>query len=56
MGSGDWTESAELGNTWQKKNSFSYGGRGEKGQARPALLSGLLNTTDRIVQEIDCVE
>lgn len=58
MGSGEWEESTELGDTWQRRNAFSYGGaaRGERGAAREEVLRQLLNTTDRIVQEIDCVE
>ena len=86
IGSGDWSDGKELGNTWQGRNSFSYGrqsssvgkqqqmgvstevgvgtgagaggvtGGGEKGQYRPEVLSTLLSTTERIVQEIDSVE
>ncbi len=88
IGSGDWSDGKELGNTWQGRNSFSYGRQsssvgqqqqggagagagvgaaaggaagvgvagGEKGQYRPEVLSTLLSTTERIVQEIDSVE
>ena len=91
IGSGDWSDGKELGNTWQGRNSFSYGrqsssvgkqqpqmggvgagvaggaggtgggvgggvGGGEQGQFRPEVLSTLLSTTERIVQEIDSVE
>jgi len=56
IGSGDWVDEGELGATWEARNSFSYGRKGEKGAARPALLKALLNTTDRIIQEIDSVE
>lgn len=122
IGSGDWTDSAELGSTWEGRNSFSYGrqtasvgktqrqpamagtssqlghssdladsgsssgmqgaervasstqlsdkqrsqtslkgqraskGDTEGGKYRPEVLSALLATTDRIVQEIDSVE
>jgi magnesium chelatase subunit H len=52
---GNWESGEELGNTWRDRNSFSYG-RQDKGQARPEILSQLLQTTSRIVQEIDSVE
>lgn len=52
---GNWETGEELGNTWQGRNSFSYG-RQDKGQARPEILNQLLQTTSRIVQEIDSVE
>jgi magnesium chelatase subunit H len=52
---GNWETGEELGNTWRDRNSFSYG-RQDKGQARPEILSQLLQTTSRIVQEIDSVE
>ena len=45
----------ELGNTWRDRNVFSYGRR-DKGQSRPEILTQLLQTTSRIVQEIDSVE
>lgn len=56
VGASDWENTAELGNTWASRNSFSYGRGGEKGTARPEVLQTLLKTTDRIVQEIDSVE
>jgi cobalamin biosynthesis Mg chelatase CobN len=56
IGSGEWNKQEELGNTWENRNGYSYGKDNEKGVARPQLLKALLNTTDRIVQEIDCVE
>lgn len=56
IGSGDWKTSEELGETWESKNSFSYGRRGEKGISRRSLLKSLLNSTDSVVQEIDSVE
>ena len=56
VGNGDWESGNELGNTWQKRNSFSYGRTGERGVSREGVLKQLLNTTDRIVQEIDSVE
>lgn len=52
---GNWESGDELGNTWASRNTFSYG-RQDKGQARPEILSQLLKTTSRIVQEIDSVE
>ena len=42
VGSGDWVSGEELGDTWESRNSFSYGRAGERGIARPALLAGLL--------------
>eukprot|EP00850_Spirogloea_muscicola_P002275 SM000008S22364 [mRNA] locus=s8:1270267:1283112:- [translate_table: standard] len=55
VGAADWESGAELGETWQSRNSFSYG-RGDRGTARPEVLQELLRTTDRIVQEIDSIE
>ncbi|CAI7886146.1 unnamed protein product [Closterium sp. NIES-53] len=55
IGAADWENGEELGDTWQSRNSFSYG-RGEQGVARPEVMRKLLQTTDRIVQEIDSVE
>ncbi|PAX52828.1 magnesium chelatase subunit H [Brunnivagina elsteri] len=52
---GNWESGDELANTWQSRNSFSFG-RKDKGQARPEILKELLNTTSQIVQEIDSVE
>ncbi|MBE9189724.1 magnesium chelatase subunit H [Gloeocapsopsis crepidinum LEGE 06123] len=52
---GNWESGDELGNTWRDRNVFSYG-RQDKGQARPEVLTQLLQTSDRIVQEIDSVE
>ena len=52
---GNWETANELGNTWKGRNVFSYG-RQDKGQARPEVMTQLLQTTDRIVQEIDSVE
>jgi magnesium chelatase subunit H len=51
----NWESGAELGQTWQSRNAFSYG-RQDKGQARPEVLNTLLNSCDRIVQEIDSIE
>ncbi|HBE20026.1 MAG TPA: magnesium chelatase subunit H [Cyanobacteria bacterium UBA11367] len=52
---GNWDSGDELANTWQSRNSFSYG-RQDKGQSRPEILNQLLKTTTTIVQEIDSVE
>ncbi|MGB5900136.1 MAG: magnesium chelatase subunit H [Geitlerinemataceae cyanobacterium] len=52
---GNWESGDELGETWRDRNTFSYG-RQDKGQARPEILNQLLQTTNRIVQEIDSVE
>ena len=52
---GNWESAEELGNTWRDRNAFSYG-RQDKGQARPEILDTLLNSTERIVQQIDSVE
>ncbi len=52
---GNWETGEELGNTWRDRNAFSYG-RQDKGQARPEILTQLLQSTSRIVQEIDSVE
>ncbi len=51
----NWESGDELGNTWQSRNVFSYG-RKDQGQARPEVLTQLLQKCDRIVQEIDSVE
>jgi magnesium chelatase subunit H len=51
----NWESGDELADTWKNRNSFSYG-RKDKGQARPEVLTQLLQTSDRIVQEIDSVE
>jgi magnesium chelatase subunit H len=50
-----WESGAELGQTWRDRNAFSYG-RQDKGQARPEVLKTLLQSTGRIVQQIDSVE
>ena len=66
IGSGEWSSGEELGKTWENRNSFSYGRKGqgqtglrgepERGVQRTELLQSLLNSTDRVIQEIDCVE
>jgi magnesium chelatase subunit H len=50
-----WDSGDELGQQWRDRNTFSYG-RNDKGQARPEVLTSLLQTTGQIVQEIDSVE
>ncbi|MGB3189000.1 MAG: magnesium chelatase subunit H [Limnoraphis sp.] len=52
---GNWESGDELAQTWEGRNVFSYG-RKDKGQARPEVMTQLLKTTERIVQEIDSVE
>jgi len=52
---GNWTSQDDLAQTWQKRNSFSYG-RKDKGANRPEILTKLLQTSERIIQEIDSVE
>ncbi len=51
----NWESSDELADTWKNRNVFSYG-RQDKGQARPEVLSQLLETNSQIIQEIDSVE
>ncbi|MEO1400141.1 MAG: magnesium chelatase subunit H [Cyanobacteria bacterium J06635_1] len=51
----NWESGDELGNTWCDRNAYSYG-RQDKGQARPEILDTLLQSTGRIVQQIDSVE
>jgi magnesium chelatase subunit H len=51
----NWESGDELAKTWQGRNMFSYG-KQDQGKARPDVLTTLLQTTDRIVQEIDSVE
>jgi len=55
VSSGEWEKGEELGNTWQNRNSYSYGKK-TKGANLPQVMDALLKTTDRIVQEIDSVE
>ncbi|HAZ43841.1 MAG TPA: protoporphyrin IX magnesium chelatase, partial [Cyanobacteria bacterium UBA11371] len=52
---GNWDSGEELADTWSSRNAFSYG-RNDKGQSRKAVLNQLLQTTRRVVQEIDSVE
>ncbi|MEM8831146.1 MAG: magnesium chelatase subunit H [Cyanobacteria bacterium P01_G01_bin.19] len=51
----NWESGNELADTWKNRNVFSYG-RKDKGQARPEVLTQLLETSSQIVQEIDSVE
>ncbi|MGL5836833.1 MAG: cobaltochelatase subunit CobN, partial [Waterburya sp.] len=51
----NWESGDQLADTWKNRNVFSYG-RKDKGQARPEVLSQLLETSSQIVQEIDSVE
>ncbi|HAX75131.1 MAG TPA: magnesium chelatase subunit H [Cyanobacteria bacterium UBA11372] len=52
---GNWESGEELAGTWESRNAFSYG-RNDKGQSRKQVLNQLLQTTRRVVQEIDSVE
>jgi magnesium chelatase subunit H len=61
VGTGEWDDSNTLGETWKRRNVFSYGrnegsGKVNSGTARPEILDKLLATTERVVQEIDSVE
>jgi magnesium chelatase subunit H len=60
VGTGEWDDSQSLGETWRGRNVFSYGrsegGGASAGAARPQVLDKLLQTTERVVQEIDSVE
>lgn len=56
VGASNWEDGSELGSTWVSRNAYSYGRGSEKGVARPEVLQSLLQTTDRVVQEIDSVE
>jgi hypothetical protein len=38
VGASNWNSSAELGDTWAARNSYSYGRGGERGVARPEVL------------------
>ncbi|MDV3347256.1 magnesium chelatase subunit H [Leptothoe sp. LEGE 181152] len=51
----NWESGEDLADTWRDRNAFSYG-RSDKGQARPDVLNTLLQSTGRIVQQIDSVE
>ncbi len=51
----NWESGDELADTWRDRNAFSYG-RKDKGQTRPEVLNTLLQSTGRIVQQIDSVE
>jgi magnesium chelatase subunit H len=52
---GNWESEKELAKTWKDRNAFSYGKK-DRGQARPEILTQLLQTNERIVQAIDSVE
>jgi magnesium chelatase subunit H len=56
VGTSEWEDSRELGDTWASRNAYSYGKAGERGEARPEVLQSLLRSTERVVQEIDSVE
>ncbi|MEY2834068.1 MAG: magnesium chelatase subunit, partial [Cyanobacteriota bacterium] len=46
----NWESSEQLADTWKNRNVFSYG-RKDKGQARPEVLTQLLETSSQIIQE-----
>ena len=60
IGTGEWEDSESLGETFFSRNVFSYGrnegGITKSGTARPEVLDKLLQSTERIVQEVDSVE
>jgi magnesium chelatase subunit H len=56
VGTGEWEDGRELGDTWASRNAYSYGKGDERGAARPEVLQALLRTTERVVQEVDSVE
>ena len=56
VGTSEWEDGRELGDTWASRNAYSYGRGGERGAARPEVLQALLRSTERVVQEIDSVE
>jgi len=56
VGTSEWEDGRELGDTWASRNSFSYGKGNERGTARPEVLQALLRSTERVVQEVDSVE
>ena len=56
VGTSEWEDTRELGDTWAARNAFSYGKGDERGTARPEVLQALLKTTERVVQEVDSVE
>ena len=60
VGSGEWESDEELGETFFQRNVYSYGRNERVGDqpsaARPEVFNKLLETTERIVQEVDSVE
>ena len=56
VGTSEWEDGRELGDTWASRNAFSYGKGNERGTARPEVLQALLRSTERVVQEVDSVE
>lgn len=50
-----WEEETDLGDTWAKRNAFSFG-KGGRGVERRATLDALMKTTGQVVQCIDSVE
>ena len=56
VGSGEWEDAAELGDTWRSRNAYSFGRGAERGVQRTEVLDELLATTERVVQMVDSVE
>ena len=52
VGTSEWEDSRELGDTWAARNAFSYGKGDERGKARPEVLQKLLKTTERVGAEM----
>ena len=51
MGSGEWENASELGETWRARNAYSFGRGDERGGTeRGDVLDELLATTERVVQ------
>ncbi|KAJ8600569.1 hypothetical protein CTAYLR_008172 [Chrysophaeum taylorii] len=59
VNSGAWEDKTQLGDTWASRNAFAYGrdlAGATSAASRANVLDALLETTDRVVQEIDSVE
>ncbi|EKX38555.1 hypothetical protein GUITHDRAFT_77048 [Guillardia theta CCMP2712] len=52
---GNWEDEADLGETWAKRNAFSFG-RSGRGVERRSTLNKLMSTTGQVVQCVDSVE
>ena len=56
VGTSEWEDGRELGDTWASRNAFSYGKAASAAPARPEVLQALLRSTERVVQEVDSVD